>query len=252
LRAAEEVSSVAVEDFEDVDVELLEGEEFVEISPDVPSVPPAAAPAPAASAVPPSIERGWESEPPAPPESARRIPAEPARPPAAADTHVMGGVIDIDFDDVEDVATEEPPASSRRAKLPADSMDAALTDAAEQLEGEREVPIKTPPPESGPQEAVPPPQALQAPPVPDVDELLERPMARVAERTPSPAEVEIAEAEPPPVSAERTTVEARLEPEVTRRLATPAAEAATFLHAAQRFEPKSFLELLDASLELGG
>jgi len=50
-------------------------------------------------------------------------------------------------------------------------MDEALAAAAEQLEAEREVPIKTPPPESGPQEA-PMPAGLAAPAAPDVDALL--------------------------------------------------------------------------------
>jgi hypothetical protein len=69
---------------------------------------------------------------------------------------------DIDFDD------DEPPASSQRV---ASSMDEALAAAAAQLDAEREVPLKTPPPESGPQEA-PPPAAIAAPAAPDVDALL--------------------------------------------------------------------------------
>ena len=74
--------------------------------------------------------------------------------------------LDIDFVDED----EQPPASSKRSKV-ATSMDEALASAAAQLEAEREVPIKTPPPESGPQQA-PPPQALTAPPTPDVDALM--------------------------------------------------------------------------------
>jgi hypothetical protein len=73
--------------------------------------------------------------------------------------------IDIDFEDEE----EQPPASSQRKV--ATSMDEALAAAAEQLDQEREVPIKTPPPESGPQEA-PPVTGFAAPPAPDVDALL--------------------------------------------------------------------------------
>ncbi len=65
----------------------------------------------------------------------------------------------LDFDDED----EEPPASSRRPI--ASSMDEALADAAA-----REVPIKTPPPESGPQEA--PPHAAGALAEPEVDEAL--------------------------------------------------------------------------------
>ena len=66
----------------------------------------------------------------------------------------------FDFDDVE----EEPPSSSRRAI--ASSMDEALADAAA-----REVPLQTPPPESGPQEAVTLPR-MAGLPQPDVDEAL--------------------------------------------------------------------------------
>jgi hypothetical protein len=73
--------------------------------------------------------------------------------------------VDIDFDDEE----QQPPASSQRKV--ATSMDEALAAAAEQLDQEREVPIKTPPPESGPQEA-PPATGFAAPPAPDVDALL--------------------------------------------------------------------------------
>jgi hypothetical protein len=74
--------------------------------------------------------------------------------------------VDIDFDDVE-----EPPASSHRSRV-ASSMDEALAAAAaDQLEAEREVPLKTPPPESGPQ-AAPMPTGLAAPSAPDVDALL--------------------------------------------------------------------------------
>jgi hypothetical protein len=74
--------------------------------------------------------------------------------------------VDIDFEDEE----EQPPASSQRKV--ATSMDEALAAAAEQLDQEREVPLKTPPPESGPQEA-PPVTGFAAPAAPDVDALLE-------------------------------------------------------------------------------
>jgi hypothetical protein len=73
--------------------------------------------------------------------------------------------VDIDFEDED----EQPPASSSRKV--ASTMDEALAAAAEQLDVEHEVPIKTPPPESGPQEA-PPPTGMSAPPAPDVDALL--------------------------------------------------------------------------------
>lgn len=91
--------------------------------------------------------------------------------------------VDIDFDDEdedEDAVhasdTEgEPPASSSRSKI-AGTMDEALARAAEQIEIQegREVPLKTPPPESGPQAAMAPmPAGIHAPHAPDIDELLE-------------------------------------------------------------------------------
>jgi hypothetical protein len=64
---------------------------------------------------------------------------------------------------------EEPPASSSRTKVAA-TIDEALASAADSDE-EREVPVKTPPPESGPQAAGPPAVGLDAPGVPDVDAL---------------------------------------------------------------------------------
>jgi hypothetical protein len=73
--------------------------------------------------------------------------------------------VDIDFED----ETEQPPASSQRSRV-ASTMDEALAAAAEH-ESEREVPLKTPPPESGPQEA-PMPMGFSAPGAPDVDALL--------------------------------------------------------------------------------
>lgn len=80
-------------------------------------------------------------------------------PPAAATD------LDIDFEDED----EQPPASSQRKV--ASSMDEALAAAAAQLDAERDVPLKTPPPESGPQ-AAPMPAGLAAPAAPDVDALL--------------------------------------------------------------------------------
>jgi hypothetical protein len=74
--------------------------------------------------------------------------------------------VDIDFEDED----EQPPASSQRSKV-ASTMDEALAAAAAQLEAEREVPLKTPPPESGPQ-AAPLPAGISAPAAPDVDALL--------------------------------------------------------------------------------
>lgn len=82
-----------------------------------------------------------------------------SQPPAGAAS------VDIDFEDEE----EQPPASSQRSRV-ASSMDEALAAAAAQHDAEREVPLKTPPPESGPQEApvVPIPSSSGA----DVDALL--------------------------------------------------------------------------------
>jgi hypothetical protein len=64
---------------------------------------------------------------------------------------------------------EQAPVSSRRSKV-AETLDEALASATE-LEEEREVPVKTPPPESGPQEAAVPLPPLEAAGVPDVDGL---------------------------------------------------------------------------------
>ncbi|HEY4105345.1 MAG TPA: hypothetical protein VGM44_15715, partial [Polyangiaceae bacterium] len=96
--------------------------------------------------------------------------------PVEAVVPAAGGSLDeLDFED-EDSAQpaaneEEPPVSSSRSKVAA-TMDEALAQAAAQmvLEEGREVPLKTPPPESGPQAAMPP---MPAPPAPDIDELLE-------------------------------------------------------------------------------
>ncbi len=64
---------------------------------------------------------------------------------------------------------EEPPISSSRTKV-AQTIDEAIASATE-AEDEREVPVKTPPPESGPQAAAPLPTGIEAPRIPDVDEL---------------------------------------------------------------------------------
>ncbi len=85
---------------------------------------------------------------------------------------------ELSFDDLDDKRTapppsdDEPPASSQRSKI-AGTMDEALARAAEQIQLEegREVPLKTPPPESGPQAAMP--AGIHAPLAPDIEELLE-------------------------------------------------------------------------------
>lgn len=109
-----------------------------------------------------ATEREWPSS--VPPKSletdeqafelADAAPSEPA-PPVEPKKPDFG----LDFDDEEE---EEPPASSKRPI--ASSMDEALADAAA-----REVPLKTPPPESGPQEAAVAP-AGAAHGAPDLDE----------------------------------------------------------------------------------
>ena len=176
-------------------------------------------------------------------------------------------------------AEEEPPASSRRAI--AGSMGEALAEAVDSVgmdEG-REIPLKTPPPESGPQ-AAPPPQGLAAPPVPDLRELREADIVSGTQPTAAqlgatvelePAaegELELGEpvAEAPPVHLVReeapvavaavAAVEpiqpaASVEPEVVRRPAAATAPAGAFVSAAKGFHPQSFLEVLDASLGLG-
>ena len=84
---------------------------------------------------------------------------------------------ELNFDDDElgsEQHIDEPPASSSRTKI-AGTMDEALARAAEQIELEegREIPLKTPPPESGPQEAMAMPAGIHAPLAPDIEELLE-------------------------------------------------------------------------------
>jgi hypothetical protein len=234
-----------------------------------------------------------------------------AKPPAA--------VTDIDFEDEDD----RPPSSSRRPIL-ATSLDEALTGAVD----EHEVPIKTPPPESGPQEALPPAQVLQqkpleldepgmeaelaarsapapeqvgntieleepAGPALELDSLpaesgpqpgraadaleaeLRAPSDRPARSAPPPTPVveKAAESDAPeltsavvPVSApippplEPPRVEqlippatARVEAEITPRSLPPNdVPVAAFARAHREFKPATFLELLDASLKLGG
>lgn len=85
-----------------------------------------------------------------------------SQPPAAAASDV-----DIDFDDEDE--DEQPPASSQRSRV-ASTMDEALAAAAAQHDAEHEVPLKTPPPESGPQEA--PVVAMPSSSGSDVDALL--------------------------------------------------------------------------------
>jgi hypothetical protein len=245
-----------------------------------------------------------------PPEAASEPPAaEASEPPPPAAAKADFG---LDFEE-----EEEPPASSRRPI--ASSMDQALSDAAE-----REVPLKTPPPESGPQEA-------SIPPSPEVDELLNpgaSEQAAIEEGIPTSAqlgntvtleeggpadlevetgseddgpsvevtmhadELELPQREAagtydaslaPPSDAELELTRHRNEqaarealneelsemPPIPRSTPPPAASqeeagpqvferpkvhvrgVTSIVGAAQRFQPKTFLELLDASLKLG-
>ncbi|HEY0464972.1 MAG TPA: hypothetical protein VGC79_12210, partial [Polyangiaceae bacterium] len=100
---------------------------------------------------------------------------------AAALPGASGALDELSFDDddlgeqhVAPPSEDEPPASSSRSKI-AGTMDEALARAAEQIELEegREVPLKTPPPESGPQAAIALPAGIHAPLAPDIEELLE-------------------------------------------------------------------------------
>ena len=91
----------------------------------------------------------------------------------------QNGMDDLNFDDEEldrdsGPRVEEPPAPSSGSRI-AGTMDEALARAAAQIEHDegREVPLQTPPPESGPQEAMALPMRIHAPALPDIEELLE-------------------------------------------------------------------------------
>lgn len=228
------------------------------------------------------------SQPPPAAEAARTAPPPPEPPP----------VDDIDFDDEDE---EQPPASSKRPKVPT-SMDEALAAAAEQLDAADEpmtllvkrsdsplhdIPLKTPPPESGPQEAVPLPAGLSPARLPEVDDILEAELPQA--RGPRPEqlgqtidldeargpdlELDLARQQPtPPPMIQSSDLEASLPPreaqgsydsdlspppearEDLQAFARPVAagaEIARIVPAASEFRPKSFLELLDASIALG-
>lgn len=206
---------------------------------------------------------------------------------------------DLDFDEEEE---DEVPASSKRPISTAPSFESVA---------EREAPFKTPPPESGPQEALPPPAILEAPRLPEIRETFGSDISVRAEVGPTPEqlgdtidlpepsraplELDVAAApvapidiEPPPVSEElevtlprRESVgvyDAGLSPpagarDELRRYEEQAAPVepgapveasgivsrpelsgvvvSRFSAAARAFTPKSFVELLDASLGLG-
>ena len=98
---------------------------------------------------------------------------------------------------------EEPPASSRRSKVVAESLDQAIASAAQEVDG-REVPIHTPPPESGPQEAVLP-AGIEAPRAPQFGEL-ETELVRPPSLSPTPEQlgetIELEGAESPTIEIE--------------------------------------------------
>lgn len=174
----------------------------------------------------------------------------------------------------EPAFAEEPPASSRRP-IAAASMDEALAGAAEQLDLEgREIPLKTPPPESGPQ-AAPPMQAMGAPAIPrdlgsgdDVDDLLagdtgmlDVPTAEqlggtidLEDTVSGVIEIDTEErrAHEPIAQPRRPTPVpvAPLAPEATARPLVPADSAPAAFSSRQPFKPEDFAQLLDASLSL--
>jgi hypothetical protein len=208
-----------------------------------------------------------------------------------------------------------PPDSSRRARV-ASSMDEALIDATS--DSESQIPIKTPPPESGRQpaegvyaaaihvtssEAASVPTAeqlgetleLEAPTAADIEldevqvEVTETKEELEVELQSQPSVLELPSSEQPPGTAEAqsphrapeqsqivetyeeadaadlasidsmppeetmlsSNAELLLQPQVTRQAATAKEATVEVLHAAPVFAPRSFLELLDASLQLG-
>lgn len=181
----------------------------------------------------------------------------------------------------EEEALEEAPASSRRAI--AATVGEALAGVAEEhveLDEGREIPLKTPPPESGPQVAPPP---MAAPAVPHLDihaeaEIVSGPQPTAAqlgstvelEEAP-PVELEVSPPPPlqfreeraptppppaphlptPPPPARTPPPPAPVEPERIARPAVAAAPAHAMVHTARAFVPASFLELLEASISLG-
>jgi hypothetical protein len=212
-----------------------------------------------------------------------------APPPPEVEVDISMGD-ELDFQDEEEEG--EIPASSKRPRVAASMEEALATAPAD----EHEVPIKTPPPESGPQEAMPAPAALESPRLPDIREAFERgptpeqlgetielPEAGhaeleldvhvVAEPQNEPVSEELEVALPvreaasafdanlsPPSSArdeirrydEQAAAETDVEAtQVVRRREIAGAAVARVIGRAGDFMPKSFLELLEASLRLG-
>lgn len=87
-----------------------------------------------------------------------------------------------------DTLVDEPPVSSQRPRLLEEPLAGEVTALGE----DREVPLMTPPPESGPQEA-PAPTGLFAPSAPDVEELLPSAPPGAAAAEPGPTIEQIGE-----------------------------------------------------------
>ena len=194
---------------------------------------------------------------------------ESLRPPAAPEiaAEAASDEASIDWEEID-----EPPASSRRP-IAAESIDAALEASAHvELDEGREIPLKTPPPESGPQ-AAPPPYVPPAAPVPlDAEPLSEgdiqspsvppmRADESLFELDEPPAEIEVAQsaptpAPPPVIEALEAPIEhapesGEVAPDVVARPALPQAAPSSYVAAVRGFRPSTFVELLDASLSLG-
>jgi hypothetical protein len=296
-------------------------------APPPPAVPPPPAPAPE-----PLEARARAPQPVAPPappideldEFGDLASIEPPPDDLALDEAEDLELIDDEIIDITDLDEEEAaaieaeaaeleavPSSSPRPKA-AGSMDEALASAAAEMGEEREVPLKTPPPESGDQATGPMGAPFrQKPPADDLLEVGEELPQRDLGAGPTPEqlgetieldeplgpalELDTVKAQPPPVEApsplEEPIVSAaagafdeglELPPEAAADMAkhrardqiathpaappTPAAAgeirpdvvqrapvggtAPVFATAAQSFQPRSFGELLDASLSL--
>ncbi len=169
------------------------------VSPPLPPVAPVTPPAPPVTPSPATVESALPtrpmSEPPAPPvatpswqpEPGSAVQPRPTEPPTElSDDDLLevttlppeaeiSGTVDVGAatgarSSPPEAQEDEAPTSSRRFRVPS-TLDEALASAAEtEIEGEREIPAQTPPPESGPQEALPA-TGLEAGRLPDVDQL---------------------------------------------------------------------------------
>jgi hypothetical protein len=168
---------------------------------------------------------------------------------------------ELDWEDEE----LEAPASSRRP-IAAPSMDQAIASAAEEpvaMEEGREIPLKTPPPESGPQEAPPMPAHAPLPEIAEEADLYSGTHATAAPvneamldfEEPPPQAIEVLPPEPaaePEPAIEAMPESGEIAPAVVARPAPVAPVApSAYVVAARGFAPASFGELLDASLGLG-